>query len=54
MCLLTNITYQSGFSFSHLGPAPGVELGDARGMGGGGQKFNFSKIQPNLVCELLT
>ena len=51
MCLLTNITYQSGFSFSRLGHAPRAGLGM---LGEWGQKFNFSKIQPNLVCELLT
>ena len=41
-----------GFSFGHLGHAPGVGLGGT--MGGCGVKKNFSEIQPDLVCELLT
>ena len=51
VCLLTNErykTYQTGFSFDHLGHAPGV------GLGGTGGSIFFSKIQPDLVCELLT
>ena len=43
-------TYQTGFSFRHLGQA---QWWDLRGYRGGGQFF-FSEIQPNLVCELLT
>ena len=56
MCLLTNErykTYQMGFSFGHLGHAPGVELEGTVG-GWGFKKFFFSEIQPDLVCELLT
>ena len=34
-----------------LGYDPGVGLPVH---GGGGQKFIFSKIQPNLVCKLLS
>ena len=41
-----------GFSFSRLGHAPGVGLGGTMG-GLGGPKFFFSKIQPDLVFELL-
>ena len=55
VCLLTKeryITYQMEFSFSCLGHAPGLGLGGTRG--GGGQKINIGKIQPNLVFELLT
>ena len=56
VCLLTNErykTYQTGFSFGLLGHAPGAGLGGYHG-GLGGQIFFFSKIQPDLVCELLT
>ena len=52
MSLLTNErykTYKMGVSFSRLGHAPGWDLG-----GKGVKKYNFSKIQQNLVCELLT
>ena len=52
--LLTNeryITYQTGFSFGHLGHAKGSDLGVPWGVGG---KKNFPEIQPDLVCELLT
>ena len=54
--LLTNeryihVTYQTGFSFGRLGHASGLGLGGT-GRGGGSKKK--SKIQPNLVCELLT
>ena len=55
MCLLRNErykTYQTGFSFGRLGHAPGVGLGGA--VGGWGSKIFFFKIQPDLVCELLT
>ena len=48
---LTNeryITYQTGFSFSHLGHAQGWDLGVPWGVGG--QKNFFSEIQPELVC----
>ena len=46
MCVLTNernITYQTGFSFCHLGHAPGVGL---RGPGGaqGIKKKNFKHV----------
>ena len=59
MCHLTNErykTYQTGFSFDCLGHAPGVGHGGTveGGGGGGGVKNVFSKIQPDLVCELLT
>ena len=53
--LLTNeryITYQTGFSFGHLGHAQGWDLGDCWGIGG--QIFFLFEIQPDLVCELLT
>ena len=53
VCLLTNErykTYQTGFSFPHLGHAPGVGLGGTMG----GRKTFFPQIQPDLVCELLT
>ena len=66
-CVLTNERYkiyQTGFSFCHLGHASGVGLGALGCPGGqkllgvpwwvGGQKFFFSEIQPDLVCELLT
>ena len=56
MCLFTNEgykTYQTGFSFGHLGHAPGVGLGGTVG-GGWSKKIFFSEIQPDLVCELLT
>ena len=49
VCLLTNARYktnQKGFSFGHLSHAPGV--------GRWGVKKCFSKIQPDLVCELRT
>ena len=55
VCLLTYErykTYKTGFSFGPLGHAPGVRLGGT--MGGWGPKLFFSKIQPDLVCELLT
>ena len=42
VCVLTNKrykTYQTGFSFCHLGHAQGWDLG----VRPGGQKFNFSK-----------
>ena len=55
MYLLTNeryITYQTGFSCGRLGHAQGWDLGVLWGVGG--QIFFFSKIQPDLVCELLT
>ena len=51
MYLLTNeryITYQTGFSFGHLGHAQGRDLGVPWG------STFFSKILPDLVCELLT
>ena len=51
-CLLKNErykTYQTGFSFGRLGDAPGMGLGGTEG--GWGQKFLFSEIQPELVCE---
>ena len=55
MCLLKHErykTYHRGFSFGRLGHAPGVGLrGTVWGLGG--QNF-FFKIQPDLVCELLT
>ena len=56
VCLLTNErykTYQTGFSFGHLGHAPG---GGTWGYCGGleVQKNFFFEIQPDLVCELLT
>ena len=53
---LTNdryITYQTGFSFGPWVMPQGWDWGVPRG-GGVCQKFIFSKIQPNLVCELLT
>ena len=56
MCLLTNErykTYQMGFSFGRQGHAPGVGLGGTMGVGESKRNF-FSKIQPDLVCELLT
>ena len=40
-------TYQTGYSFGHLGHAPGVGLGGTVG----GSIF-FSEIQPDFVCEL--
>ena len=55
LCLLTNErykTYQTGFSFGHLGHAPGWDLWVPWGLGG--QKCFFSEIQLDLVCELLT
>ena len=55
MCLLINErykTYQTGFSFGHLGHAQGVGLGGT--VGGLRVKIFFSEIQPDLVCELLT
>ena len=51
--LLSNeryITYQTGFSFGHLGHAQGWGLGVPWGVGG---QFFFSEIQPDLVFELL-
>ena len=42
------ITYQTGFSFGHLGHAQGWDLGVPWGLGG--QKNFFSEIQPDLVC----
>ena len=54
--LLTNEwykTYQTGFSFHHLGHAPGVGLEGVQGVGGV-NFFFFFEIQPNLLCELLT
>ena len=56
MYLPTNeryITYQTGFSFGHLGHAEGWDLGVPWGGGGVGVNF-FSEIQQDLVCELLT
>ena len=53
MYLLTNdryITYQTGFSFGHLGHAKGWDLGVPWGVGGG--QIFFPEIQPDLVCEL--
>ena len=50
VCLLTNErykTYQTGFSFGHLGHAPGVGLGGTKGEWGVGGIKNL--IQPNLV-----
>ena len=47
VCLLKNErykTYQTGFSFGHLGHAPGVGLGGTVG----GQNFFFSEIQPRV------
>ena len=55
VCLLTNErykTYQTGFSFGHLGHAPGVGLGGTVGVVG--SKKNFPEIQPDFVCELPT
>ena len=55
MCLLTNErykTYQTGFSFCRLGHVPVVGLRGTVGIGG--VKTFFSKIQPDLACELLT
>ena len=55
MYLLTNeryITYQRGFSLRRLGHAQGWDFGVLWGVGG--QKIFFPKIQPDLVCELLT
>ena len=56
--LLTNgryLTYQKGFSFGRLGHAPGVGLrGTVGGLGGQKICLFFFKIQPDLVCELLT
>ena len=55
MCFLTNErykTYQTGFSFGHLGHVTGVGLGGT--MGGFEVKTFFPEIQPDLVCELLT
>ena len=62
MHLLTNkryITYQTGFSLGRLGHAHGGTSGYRGGGGGGGGGGwgvkNFSpKIQPDLVCDLLT
>ena len=47
--------YLTGFSFGHLGHGTWWEV-EVRGGGGGigESKFNFSEIQPSLVCELLT
>ena len=53
--LLTNeryITYQTGFSFGRLGHAQGWDLGVPWGVRV--SKKCFPKIQPDLVCELLT
>ena len=53
---LTNeryITYQTRFSFDPLGHAQGWDLGVPWGIGGGVKNF-FHKIQPDMVCELLT
>ena len=47
------IIYQTGYSFGGLGHAPGMGLGGT-GRGGGGSKNYFFRIQPILVCELLT
>ena len=44
-------TYQTGYSFRHLGHAPGLGLGVTVGVQGG-QIFSF-EIQPDLVVELL-
>ena len=56
VCLLTNERYktnQTGFSFGRLGHAPRVGLGGT--VGGWGVSTNFfQKIQPDLVCEVLT
>ena len=55
VCLLTNErykTYQTEFSFSRLGHAPGVGLGGT--VGGLLGQFFSPEIQPDLVCELLT
>ena len=55
VCLLTNErykTYQTGFSFGHLGHAPGVGVGGTEGVWED-QKKN-SEIQPDFVCVLLT
>ena len=45
------ISYQTGFSFGHLGHAQGLDLGVPWGVG---ESNFFSEIQPDLVCELLT
>ena len=53
VCLLTNErykTYQTGFSFGRLGHTPRVGLRGTLGVWG----HFFTKIQPDLVCELLT
>ena len=53
MCLLTHERYkiyQMGFSFGHLGHAPGVGLGGTVGS----NFFFLSEIHLDLVCELLT
>ena len=42
------ITYQTRFSFGHLGHAQGWDLGVPWGLGA--KKFFFSEIQPDLVC----
>ena len=55
MCLLANEryeTYQMGFSFGHLGHATGVGLGGTCTVEVARLKNCFSKIQPDLVCEL--
>ena len=56
VCLLTNErykTYQTEFSFGHLGHALGVGLLGTVG-GFGGSNLFFFEIQADLVCELLT
>ena len=53
MCLRRNEiykTYQTGFSFGHLGHAQGVGLGGT--VGGWGVKKKNSEVLPDLVCEL--
>ena len=61
MVVLTNErykTYQTGFSFCHLGHALGVGLGVLRGPTLNSIMLSppkpLDQIQPNSVCELLT
>ena len=52
LCVLTNKTYQIGFSFCSVGHAPGLGLWRGRG-----QKFDFSEhghAQIDFAIQILT
>ena len=52
LCVLTNKTYRTGFSFRRLDHAPGLGLGRSRG-----KKFDFSEhghAQIDFARQILT